>query len=160
MPTWLTFESTAWGHTGRFDYCPAVETRFPRQSTKIQAVTDERGLPITPRLTAGQAHGGRSANEIPGTVGSGQTLLADVACDSNRLCDCLATVGAKAVIRAIPRRSTPPPFDRDAYRCRNRIKRSLSKLKHHRAIATRREKRNANFLASIKLVATHIWFPV
>ncbi|SHE84226.1 Transposase DDE domain-containing protein, partial [Ruegeria intermedia] len=40
---------------------------------------------------------------------------------------------------------------------RNRIERFFSKLKHYRAIATRYEKHDANFLAPVKLAATRIW---
>lgn len=120
-------------------------------TTKIHAVTDARGLPITLKLTAGQAHDGRAADDMLGTIGAGQTLLADAAYDSNRLRDRLAEIGAKAVIRPIRRRTAPPPLDRDAYRRRNRIERFFSKLKHYRAIATRYEKQDANFLALIKL---------
>ena len=126
-------------------------------TTKIHAVTDARGLPITLKLTAGQAHDGRSAGDILGSIGPGQTLLADAAYDSNRLRDRLARIGANAVIRPIARRSAPPPLDRNAYRRRNRIERFFSKLKHYRAIATRYEKHDANFLALIKLAATRIW---
>ena len=88
---------------------------------------------------------------------SGRTLLADAAYDSNRLRDYLAAVGAKALIKPIPRRTAPPPLDKAAYRRRNRIERFLSKLKHYRAIATRYEKHDANFLALVKLAATRIW---
>jgi transposase len=123
-------------------------------TTKIHAVTDAQGLPITLKLTAGQAHDGRSADDMVGTVGPGQTLLADAAYDSNRLRDHLAHIGARAVIRPIPRRSHPPPLDREAYRRRNRIERFFSKLKHYRAIATRDEKHDANVLALVNLAAT------
>lgn len=126
-------------------------------TTKIHVITDARGLPITLKPTAGQAHDGRSADDMLGTVGPGQTLLADAAYDSNPLRDHLADIGAKAVIRPIPRRSAPPPLDRHAYRRRNRIERFFSKLKHDRAIATRYEKHDANFLALIKLAAIRIW---
>ena len=95
-----------------------------------------------------------------GTVVPGQTLLADAAYDSNRLRDHLSSLGAKAVIKAIPRRSTPPPLDKDVYRRRNRIERFFSKLKHYRAIATRYEKHDANFLALVKLAAIRIWLRV
>lgn len=83
-------------------------------TTKIHAVIDAQGLPITLKLTAGQAHDGRAAEDLFGTVGPGQTLLADAAYDSNRLRDHLAGIGAKAVIKPIPRRSDPPPLDREA----------------------------------------------
>lgn len=129
-------------------------------TTKIHAVTDARGLPITLKLTAGQAHDGRSADDMLGTVGPGQALLADAAYDSNRLRDRLADIGAKAVIRPIPRRSAPPPLDRDAYRRRNRIERFFSKLKHYRAVATRYEKHDTHFLALVKLAAIRIWLRV
>lgn len=120
-------------------------------------VTDAHGLPVTLKLTAGQAHDGRAAVDMLGTVGRGQTLLADAAYNSNRLRDHLSSIGAKAVIRPIPCWSNPPPLDRDAYRRRNRIERISSKLKHYRAIATRYEKHDANYLALVKLAATRIW---
>ena len=129
-------------------------------TTKIHAVTDAHGLPITLKLTAGQAHDGRAADDLLDTVGQGQALIADAAYDSNRLRDRLAGIGARAVIRPIPRRTAPPPLDRDAYRRRNRIERFFSKLKHYRAIATRYEKHDANFLALVKLAATRFWLRV
>lgn len=94
------------------------------------------------------------------TVGPGQTLLADAAYDSDRLRDRLAAVGATAVVKPIPRRSAPPRLDRAAYRRRNRIERFFARLKHYRAIATRYEKHDANFLALVKLAATRIWLRV
>ncbi len=100
-------------------------------------MTDARGLPITLKLTAGQAHDGPSADDMLGTVGPGQTLLADAAYDSNRLREHLAEVGTRAVIRPIPRRSNPPALNRATYRRRNGIERFFSKLKHYWAIATR-----------------------
>ena len=126
-------------------------------TTKIHAVTDARGLPITLKLTAGQAHDGRSAGVMLATVGPGQSLLADAAYDSNRLRDHLAGVGAMAVIRPISRRRSPPPLDRSAYKRRNRIERIFAKLKNFRAVATRYEKHDANFLALVKLAAIRIW---
>ena len=65
-----------------------------------------------------------------------------------------------AVTKPISRRSAPLPLDRNAYRRRNRIERFISKLKHYRAIATRYEKYDANFLALVKLAATRIWLRV
>ena len=73
-----------------------------------------------------------------------------------RLRDRLAAIGATAVIRPISRRLSPFEPDREAYRRRNRIERFFSKLKQYRAIAARYEKRDANFLAIIKLAATRI----
>jgi len=129
-------------------------------TTKIHAVTDAQGLPITLKLTAGQDQDGRAADDMLGTVGRGQTLLADAADDCNRLRDHLAGIGARAVIRPIPRRTDPPPLDRVAWRRRNRIERFFWKLKHYGAIATRFEKHDTNFLAFVKRAATRIWLHV
>jgi transposase len=43
------------------------------------------------------------------------------------------------------------------YRYRNLVERFFSKLKHFRAVATRFEKHDANYLAAAKLAAVRIW---
>ena len=48
-------------------------------TTKIHALVDANGLPILLKLTAGQAHDGRSAADMLDGLGEGQILLADVA---------------------------------------------------------------------------------
>ncbi|WP_425459538.1 IS5 family transposase [Histidinibacterium lentulum] len=130
------------------------------RTTMIHAVTDAKGLPITLKLTAGQAHDGRSVDDMFGTLGPGQTLLADASLRQQPPARHLADFGARAVIRPIPRRTDPPPLDREDYRRQNRIERFFSKLKHYRAIGTRYEKHDANFLALVKLAATRIWVRV
>ena len=120
-------------------------------------MTDARGLPIALKLTPGQAHDGRSAEDMLATLGAGQTLIADAAYDSDRLRNHLQSVGACAVVKPIPRRTAPPPLDRTVYRRRNRIERFFARIKHFRAIATRYEKHDANYLALVKLAATRIW---
>ena len=63
-------------------------------TTKIHAVVDANGLPITLKLTEGQAHDGRSAHDMLDTIGAKQTLLADRAYDSDALRQSLAERGA------------------------------------------------------------------
>lgn len=46
---------------------------------------DACGLPILLKITEGQAHDGRSADDMLDTIGRGDVLLADRACDSNAL---------------------------------------------------------------------------
>ena len=50
-----------------------------------------------------------------------------------------------------------PAFDRTAYRERNRVERLINKLKQFRRIATRYEKRAANYLAMITLASILLW---
>ncbi len=126
-------------------------------TTKIHALVDAMGLPIALKLTAGQAHDGRSAEDMFETLRAGNILLADRAYDSNGLRERLAEVGAWANIRAMPHRLDPPAFSRWLYRQRNAVERFFNKLKHFRAVATRYDKRDDNYLASIKLASLRIW---
>ena len=48
-------------------------------------------------------------------------------------------------------------FDREAYRQRNIIERLINRLKNFRRIATRYEKRAANYLAMIHIAAILLW---
>ncbi len=53
-----------------------------------------------------------------------------------------------------PRR---PSFDRPAYRERNKVERTVGRLKQFRRVATRYEKRVCNYLAMVTLGAVLIW---
>ena len=50
-----------------------------------------------------------------------------------------------------------PTFDRVAYRERNIIERTINRLKQWRWIATRHEKRAANYLAMLTVAASLLW---
>ena len=126
-------------------------------TTKIHALVDANGLPITLKLTEGQAHDGRSAADMLGEIGDGQVLLADRAYDSDALRQSLADRGAWANIKLMPNRKNIPAFSAFLYRYRNLVERFFNKLKHFRAVATRYEKHDANYLALVKLAAIKIW---
>ena len=51
-------------------------------TTKIHVLVDACGLPILLKLTEGQAHDGRSAEDMLATLTDGTILLADRAYDS------------------------------------------------------------------------------
>ena len=126
-------------------------------TTKIHALVDANGLPVKLKLTAGQAHDGKSAADMLGDIGTGQILLADRAYDSDRMREALHAQGAWANVRPMPNRKRVPAFSRFLYRYRNVVERFFSKLKHCRAIATRYEKHDVNYLALVKLAAARIW---
>ena len=126
-------------------------------TTKIHAIVDANGLPIALKLSEGQAHDGRSATDMLGSLGQGHILLADRAYDSNALRETLTQQGAWANVKPMSRRINPPSFSPFLYRFRNLVERFFSKLKHYRAIATRYEKHAANYLAVVKLAASRIW---
>jgi transposase len=126
-------------------------------TTKIHALVDANGLPVALKLTEGQAHDGKSAADMVGDLGPGQILLADRAYDSDALRETLAVQGAWGNIKPMPRRVNVPAFSAFLYRFRNLIERFFNKLKHFRAVATRYEKHDANYLALVKLAAVKIW---
>jgi len=126
-------------------------------TTKIHALVDANGLPVALKLSEGQAHDGKSAADMLKSIGLGQILLADSAYDSDAMREELAARGAWANVKPTPRRVRVPAFSAFLYRYRNLIERFFNKLKHFRAIATRYEKHDANYLALIKLAAARIW---
>ena len=126
-------------------------------TTKIHAIVDANGLPLGLKLSAGQAHDGRSAADMLDRLGPGQILLADRAYDSDALRKTLADRGAFANVKPMPRRINIPAFSSFLYRFRNLVERFFNKLKHFRAVATRFEKHDDNYLALVKLAAARIW---
>jgi len=126
-------------------------------TTKIHALVDANGLPVKLKLTEGQAHDGRSAADMLSDIGADQTLLADRAYDSDAMRQALADRGAWACVKPMPHRVNVPAFSPFLYRFRNLVERFFNKIKHFRAVATRFEKHDANYLALVKLAATRIW---
>jgi transposase len=126
-------------------------------TTKIHVLVDANGNPIALKLTEGQAHDGKSASDMLDGLSPGQILLADSAYDSDALRHSLAERGAWANVKPMPNRVNIPAFSPFLYRYRNLVERFFNKLKHFRAVATRFEKHDANYLAVLKLVAARIW---
>ncbi len=126
-------------------------------TTKVHAVVDANGLPIGLALSEGQAYDGHSAQELLDSLAPGSILLADRAYDADKLRAAVASKGAFANIPPMPQRTQRPAFSPFLYRYRNLIERFFSKLKHFRAVATRYDKRDDNFLASVQLASIRIW---
>ena len=110
-------------------------------TTKIHALVDANGLPVLLKLTPGQAHDGKSAQDMLGGLNEGQILLADRAYDSNALREALGKRGAWACIKPVSNRKENLAFSPFLYRYRNLVERFFAKHKHFRAVATRFEKR-------------------
>jgi transposase len=71
-----------------------------------------------------------------------------------------AELRRRGIAAVIPTRSDQrrrPSFDRQAYRERNRVERSVNRLKQLRRVATRYEKLAVNYLAWVTLGVTLIW---
>jgi len=126
-------------------------------TTKIHALVDALGRPIGLMLSEGQAYDGHAALQMLAALPRGCRLLADRAYDSNAIRALLEKRGARAVIPSMPQRNPIIAHDRECYKARNQIERFFNKLKHFRAVATRYDKRDDNYLASVQLASIRIW---
>lgn len=126
-------------------------------TSKIHALVDAEGRPVTLRLTAGQVADCTEAEALIENLGEGDILLADRGYDSN-------AIRAKAVERKAWA-NIPPKTNRKGsfafspwlYRQRNLVERFFNRIKHFRGIATRYDKRPENYMAALKIVAARIW---
>jgi transposase len=62
-----------------------------------------------------------------------------------------AARGGRACVKPMPSRKNIPPFSPFLYRYRSLVELFFNKLKHFGAVATRYDKRDDNFLASVQL---------
>ena len=85
-------------------------------------------------------------------------LLADKAYDGAAFRDWLARRGTTPVIPNKINRRKPFPYNKRAYRHRNKIERMFCRLKDARRIATRYDKCARNFLSAVCLIAAiYFW---
>lgn len=138
-------------------------------STKIHLRTEGAGKPITFVLTAGQCH---EAPLVPALLDQGAVrrpgggrprtrpdqVVGDTGYTGRPVRTYLRRRGIGAVI---PRRRTEARrgvrFDRAAYRDRNRIERTINRLKQHRAIATRYDKLAVSYHALLTIACILQW---
>ena len=126
-------------------------------STKINAVVDERGLPVRLILSPGQQHDSRAAGALLADLRPGAVVIGDRAYDSNALLTLVADAGGQTCIPTPRYRKQQRVIDVELYRQRNLVERFFNKLKHFRRIATRYDKLASNFLAAVALAAIRLW---
>ena len=85
-------------------------------------------------------------------------MLGDKAYDSADLRLWLGERGTKPVVPNKSNRKQPFTFDRKSYKQRHHIENAFCRLKDFRRIATRDDRLARNFLASVCLVATIVWW--
>lgn len=107
-------------------------------------------------LTPGQAG---DAPQAPALLQGFQAnyVLGDKAYDSAHIRQCIADMGATAVIPCQATRKRQIPHDAKIYKARNRIERCFNKLKHFRRIATRYDRRALYFLAFLHIACAMLW---
>ena len=114
--------------------------------TKIHGAFNGLGQPVELRLTPGQASDiGQAEALLAGRAP--EVVIADRGYDSDALVGVIEGRGAEAVIPPRSNRKVPREYDRHTYKERNLCERFWSKAKQYRRVATRSEKKGANFLA-------------
>ena len=107
-------------------------------------------------LTPGQAHDLQGADALLPQI-QADTILADKAYDADeRVLLPLAAAGKTAVIPPKSNRKIQREYDKELYKARHLIENLFLKLKQYRAIATRYDKTDDNFLAAIYNAASII----
>jgi transposase len=105
-------------------------------------------------LTPGQACDLDGADVLLPQV-EADTILADKAYDADeRVLEPLAAQGKTAVIPPKSNRKIQREYDEELYKTRHLIENFFAKLKQYRAIATRYDKTDINFLAAIYCAAS------
>jgi len=126
-------------------------------TSKIHALVDAEGRPVTLRLTAGQVADCKQAEALIDCLGEGDILLADKGYDSDAIRAKAKERKAWANIPPKANRKRSFAFSAWLYRQRNLVERFFNRIKHFRGIATRYDKDPENYLAALKLISARIW---
>jgi transposase len=143
-------------------------------STKLHLRTDGQGRPLVLLVTPGQRHqvtqlaalleGGAVKRSGPdGRPGRGRPrrrpakLVGDKGDSFPSAGRLLRQRGIAAVIPTKSDQRRRPGLDRAAYCGRNRVQRSVGRLKQFRRVATRHDKRACNYLAWVTLAGAITW---
>jgi len=113
------------------------------------------GHPVALQLTGSEAS---DSPRLPGLIAGIATaaVLADKGYDSDANRAAIRRQGARPCIPPRRNRTAPIDYDRHLYRERNVIERFFARVKRYRRVATRYDKRAANFLGFVWLASIAI----
>ena len=120
--------------------------------TKIHGSFNGLGHPVELTLTPGQASDIGQATELLANH-EPDAVIGDKGYDGDEFVETIEARGAEAVIPPKKNRLEPREYDRHTYKERNLVERFWSKAKQFRRVATRYEKKAANFLAFVHVAA-------
>nr|WP_313454539.1 IS5 family transposase [Brevundimonas sp.] len=127
-------------------------------NTKLHAVTDANGRPISLFMTAGQVSDYTGAAALLDSLPRAQWLLGDRGYDADWFRDALQAKGVTPCIPGRKSRTDPIRYDKRRYKRRNRIEIMFGRLKDWRRVATRYDRCPTVFLSAIALAATILFW--
>ncbi len=127
-------------------------------NTKLHAVADAQGRPLSFFMTAGQASDHTGAAALLGSLPTAEWLIADRGYDADWFREALKDKGILACLPGRKSRAKPIRHDKRRYRRRNRIEIMFGRLKDRRRIATRYDRCPKVFPSAIALAATVIFW--
>jgi transposase len=123
-------------------------------NTKLHAVSDRNGRPLSFFMTAGQISDYTGAAALLDRLPKAQWLLADRGYDADWFREALQAKGIKLCIPGRKSRARPIKHDKRRYKCRNRIEIMFGRLKDWRRVATRYDRCPTVFFSAVCLAAT------
>jgi transposase len=127
-------------------------------NTKLQAVTDANGRPISFFMTAGQVSDCIGAAALLDELPEAQWPLADLGYDADWFRDALKEKGITPCIPGRKSRNKTVIYDKSRYKRRNRIEIMFGRLKDWRRVATRHDRCPTAFFCAIALTATVLFW--
>jgi len=127
-------------------------------NTKIHAVADANGRPLSFFMTAGQVSDYTGAAALLDDLPKAQWLLGDRGYDADWFRDALQAKGIQPCIPLRRSRNEPVRYDKRRYRRRSRIEIMFGRLKDWRRVATRYDRRPTVFFSVVALAATVIFW--
>ena len=115
------------------------------------------GLPLRLTISGGQVHDSRMMDAFLDWEKAPLAIVADKAYGSAKIRQQIADEAALAVIPSKSNARNPIPHDKNLYAMRNIVERFFCKMKDMRRLATRYEKRAANFLNMLYIFAIKCW---
>lgn len=127
-------------------------------NSKLHAVCNEQGNPVSFILTEGQRSDYKGAELLLPTLPCAKELLADRGYDADWFRQALKAKGIKPCIPPRKNRKTPVEYDKELYKQRHKVEIMFGRLKDWRRIATRYDRCYETFLAAITIAAIVIFY--